>query len=152
MKSKRQKLLNRPPMPIWRRGLVRELRARGYQAKDFTLLAYGGNGPLHCCGIATQAGIKRVLAPPYSSVFSACGGAAMNQLHIHEKTETVALYNQHTKQIFQDYDYFNSIAEELEERGRADLIRQGIDEKDIQYRLELDLRLRHPENGNLDCC
>ncbi len=121
-------------------GLVRELRARGYQSKDITMLAYGGNGPLHCCGIAKQAGIKRVLAPPYSSVFSACGGAAMNQLHIHEKTETVALYNQHTKQIFQDYDYFNNIAEELESRGRADLIRQGIDEGDIKYRLELDLR------------
>ena len=52
-------------------GLVRELRSRGYHAKDFTMLAYGGNGPLHCCGIADQAGIKRVLAPPYSSVFSA---------------------------------------------------------------------------------
>jgi N-methylhydantoinase A len=121
-------------------GLVRELRSRGYHAKDFTMLAYGGNGPLHCCGIADQAGIKRVLAPPYSSVFSACGGGAMTQMHIHEKTETVALYNQHTKQVFQDFDHFNTIVEELEARGREDLMRQGLDEKDFRYRLELDLR------------
>jgi N-methylhydantoinase A len=121
-------------------GLVRELRSRGYHAKDFTMLAYGGNGPLHCCGIADQTGIKRVLAPPYSSVFSACGGGAMTQMHIHEKTETVALYNQHTKQVFQDFDHFNTIVEELEARGREDLMRQGLDEKDFRYRLELDLR------------
>ena len=121
-------------------GMVRELRSRGYHAKDFTMLAYGGNGPLHCCGIAEQAGIKRVLAPPYSAVFSACGGAAMNQLHIHEMTETIALYNQHTKQVYQDYDYFNAIVEALEERGRNDLLRQGVDQEDIKYRLELDLR------------
>ncbi len=121
-------------------GLMQELSARGYKAKDFTMLAYGGNGPLHCCGVAREAGIDKVLAPPYSSVFSACGGAAMNQLHIHEKTETIALYNQHTKSIYEDYDHFNSIVEELEERGRNDLLRQGLPEEEIKYRLELDLR------------
>ena len=61
-------------------------------------------------------------------------------MHIHEKTETVALYNQHTKQVFQDFDHFNAIVEELEVRGREDLMRQGLDEKDFRYRLELDLR------------
>lgn len=121
-------------------GLVKELSSRGYKSENFTMLAYGGNGPLHCCSIAREAGIKKVLAPPYSSVFSACGGAAMNQLHIHEKTETIAFYNQHTKTIFDDFDYINGIIEELEQRGRDDLIRQGLDEKDIKYRLELDLR------------
>lgn len=121
-------------------GIVRELRSRGYKPDDFTMLAYGGNGPLHCCGIANKAGINRVLAPPYSSVFSACGAAAMNQLHIHEKTETIAIYNQHTKQLFQDYDYINGIIQELEGRGCTDLLRQGKSKKDIKYRLELDLR------------
>ena len=35
------------------------------------MLAYGGNGPLHCCGIAAHLGMDKILAPPYSSVFSA---------------------------------------------------------------------------------
>jgi N-methylhydantoinase A len=121
-------------------GIVRELRSRGYQPSDFTMLAYGGNGPLHCCGIAAQSGITRALAPPYSSVFSACGAAAMTQMHIHERTETVALYNQHTKQVFQDFAYFNGIVGDLEARGRADLLRQGISEDRVLFRLELDLR------------
>ncbi len=121
-------------------GLVRELRSRGYHARDFTMLAYGGNGPLHCCGIAEKAGVNRVLAPPYSSVFSACGGAAMTQMHIHEKSLAIPLYNQHTREIFQDYDFFNNIVSELEAQGCNDLLRQGVATSDIKYRLELDLR------------
>ena len=48
-------------------GLFTELRARGYDPKEFTMLAYGGNGPLHCCGIARNLGIDKILAPPLSS-------------------------------------------------------------------------------------
>ena len=46
------------------------------------MLAYGGNGPLHACGIADHAGIRSILAPPFSSVFSACGAGNMKPLHI----------------------------------------------------------------------
>ena len=36
-------------------GIATELRTHGYAPTEFTMLAYGGNGPLHCCGIATRA-------------------------------------------------------------------------------------------------
>ena len=52
-------------------GMAKELRTRGYVPEEFTMLAYGGNGPLHCCGIADHLGMDRILAPPFSSVFSA---------------------------------------------------------------------------------
>jgi N-methylhydantoinase A len=120
-------------------GLVRELNGRGYKARNFTFLAYGGNGPLHCCGIAEKAGISRVLAPPYSSVFSACGGAGLNQMHIHEKNVSLGLFNKNTRSIFSDFDTFNTIVEALENRGRNDLVRQGIEVDRIQHRLELDM-------------
>ena len=121
-------------------GLVRELNGRGYKARDFIFLAYGGNGPLHACGIAERAGISRVLAPPYSSVFAACGGAGLNQMHIHEKTVSFGFFNKNLQSVFSDFETFNRIAQELETRGRNDLIRQGIAEKAIQYRVELDMR------------
>ncbi|MFP5307795.1 MAG: hydantoinase/oxoprolinase family protein, partial [Gammaproteobacteria bacterium] len=35
---------------------------------------------------------------------------------------------------------FNAIVEELERRGREDLLRQGVAEERIQHRLELDMR------------
>ncbi|WP_022960594.1 hydantoinase/oxoprolinase family protein [Spongiibacter tropicus] len=121
-------------------GLVRELNGGGYQACDFVFLAYGGNGPLHCCGIADKAGIRRILAPPYSSVFSACGGAGLDQMHIHEKNVSLGFYNKHTRSLYNQYDAFNALVADLEEKGRQDLLRQGFKDEDIQYVLELDMR------------
>jgi N-methylhydantoinase A len=121
-------------------GIGKELRVRGYLPEDFTMLAYGGNGPLHACGIAKQAGIKRVLAPPFSSVFSACGAGNMSQLHFHERGAHVILYNATTRGLYDQYDEFNAIVEELEKRGLEDLLRQGFDADEVKFRLELDMR------------
>lgn len=121
-------------------GLFTELRARGYDPKDFTMLAYGGNGPLHCCGIAQNLNIDKILAPPFSSVFSAVGAGNMHQLHIHEQSLYMVLYDSNSRQIFDDYDRFNAIVADLRERGRQDLLRQGVKPEDIRHNLELDMR------------
>ena len=121
-------------------GLFTELRARGYNPEDFTMLAYGGNGPLHCCGIARNLGIDQILAPPMSSVFSAVGAGNMHQLHIHEKSLFMVLYDSNTRKLFDDYDRFNSIVEELCDKGVRDLMRQKMRREDINHSLELDMR------------
>lgn len=121
-------------------GIGKELRVRGYLPEDFTMLAYGGNGPLHACGIARHAGISRVLAPPFSSVFSACGAGNMKQLHFHERGVHVTLYNATTRRLYDDYAEFNAVVEDLESAGREDLIRQGFTADQVRYRLELDMR------------
>ena len=46
---------------------------RGYDLRDFTLIAYGGAGPIHAGALARQAGIARVLVPVHSGAFSALG-------------------------------------------------------------------------------
>ena len=121
-------------------GMAAELRTRGYNPEEFTMLAYGGSGPLHACGIANALKIDRILAPPFSSVFSACGAANLNQMHIHEMSTFTVLFDANRKRVFTDYDRFNGIVQELEQRGREDLLRQGMNERDIRYRLELDMR------------
>ncbi len=121
-------------------GLFTELRARGYDPKDFTMLAYGGNGPLHCCGIAQNLSIDKILAPPFSSVFSAVGAGNIHQLHIHEKSLYMVLYDSNSLSLLDDYQTFNGIVDELKERGTQDLIRQGVSREDVQHRLELDMR------------
>lgn len=121
-------------------GIATELRTRGYEPKDFTVLAYGGNGPLHACGIAAVLGVDRILAPPFSSVFSAVGAGNMNQMHIHESSTWTVLFDPNLKRFFSDYAAFNASVEELERRGREDLLRQGFDAADIRYRLEIDMR------------
>lgn len=121
-------------------GIATELRTRGYEPAEFTILAYGGNGPLHACGIANALGAQRILAPPYSSTFSACGAGNVNQMHIHELSTWTVLFDPNARCFFTDYDAFNRNVEELERRGREDLLRQSMDPEAIRYRLELDMR------------
>ncbi len=121
-------------------GTNTELRARGYDPQDFTMLAYGGNGPLHCCAIASRLKINKILATPMASVFSAVGAGNMHQMHIHETSLFLVLYDSNSRQVFDNYDRFNNIVAELSERGKADLLRQGVNVGDIQYSLELDMR------------
>ena len=42
-------------------------------SQDTVLLAFGGAGPLNACGVAEQAGIRRVAIPHMAAVFSAYG-------------------------------------------------------------------------------
>ena len=121
-------------------GMAKELRIRGYLPEEFTMLAYGGNGPLHACGIAGHLGIAKVLAPPYSSVFSALGAGNTPQLHIHERTVPVVLFDASTRALFTDFGRFNGVVAELEAKGRDDLLRQGLPGEAVQHRLELDMR------------
>ncbi|MGH2521468.1 MAG: hydantoinase/oxoprolinase family protein [Anaerolineales bacterium] len=46
---------------------------RGFDPRDFTLVAFGGAGPLHACELAERLGISRVLAPRAPGVLSALG-------------------------------------------------------------------------------
>jgi N-methylhydantoinase A len=49
---------------------------RGHDPRDFTLVAFGGAGPLHACELAELLRIPRVLVPPYPGVLSALGMVA----------------------------------------------------------------------------
>ncbi|HKY91066.1 MAG TPA: hydantoinase/oxoprolinase family protein [Nevskiaceae bacterium] len=91
-------------------------------------------------GIANALGVNKILAPPFASVFSALGAGNVNQMHIHEMSSWTVLFDANLKTFFSDYDVFNKAVEELERRGRDDLLRQGFDAKAIKYRLELDMR------------
>jgi N-methylhydantoinase A len=46
---------------------------RGHDPRDFTLIAFGGGGGMHACALARELGIKKVVIPRLSGVFSAWG-------------------------------------------------------------------------------
>lgn len=120
--------------------IFKELGVKGYDPKSFTLLAYGGNGPLHCCGIAKVLEINKILIPPFAPSFSAVGAGIMDQVNIHEKSVFMNIYDSNTRDLLADYNRFNSIVEELEHEGKSELLRQGLPGEMIHYRLELDMR------------
>jgi len=46
---------------------------RGHDPRDFTLVPFGGAGPLHGCSLAELLGVRRVMVPPAPGVLCADG-------------------------------------------------------------------------------
>ena len=63
--------------------MLRALRVvsveRGYDPRDFALVAFGGAGPLHACDLADELGIGTVLVPQAAGVLSALGLVASEE-------------------------------------------------------------------------
>jgi N-methylhydantoinase A len=55
------------------RALRRVSVERGVDPRSCSLIAFGGGGPLHACGLADMLGITRVIVPPHAGVLSALG-------------------------------------------------------------------------------
>ncbi len=55
------------------RALRRVSVERGIDPRRCVLVAFGGGGPLHACGLADGLGMTRVLVPPFAGVLSALG-------------------------------------------------------------------------------
>ena len=57
--------------------MIRAIRAvsteRGRDPREFTLFAFGGNGPLFAAGLADALGMKRIVVPPSAGLFSSFG-------------------------------------------------------------------------------
>src|SRR5207245_9697966 len=64
---------------------------RGYDPREFTLVAAGGAGPLFACDIARELEIPRVLVPPHPGITSATGLLATDLQHEFVATERHAL-------------------------------------------------------------
>ena len=54
---------------------------RGYDPREFTLVAAGGAGPLFACDIALELEIARVLVPPHPGIIAATGLLATDLQH-----------------------------------------------------------------------
>jgi N-methylhydantoinase A len=56
----------------------RQTLERGRDPRDFTLVAFGGAGPMHACEVAREVGIGQVLIPLFPGHFSAIGMLGVN--------------------------------------------------------------------------
>ena len=64
---------------------------RGYDPRGFTLVAFGGAGPLHAAELATELEIRRVLVPRHPGVASALGMAAADEIRDFSRTVKLEL-------------------------------------------------------------
>lgn len=55
------------------RALRRVSVERGVDPRGCALIAFGGGGPLHACGLADRLEMRRIVVPPHAGVLSALG-------------------------------------------------------------------------------
>jgi N-methylhydantoinase A len=51
---------------------------RGRDPRDFTMIAFGGAGPLHACDLAEEMSIRKIVVPEHPGLFSAFGLLAVD--------------------------------------------------------------------------
>jgi N-methylhydantoinase A len=64
---------------------------RGYDPREFTLVAFGGAGPLHACSLARALGIPRVLVPAMPGALSALGILMSDVVRDYSRTVMIPL-------------------------------------------------------------
>jgi N-methylhydantoinase A len=106
---------------------------RGHDARDFTLLAFGGGGPLHACAVAADIGVARVVVPPLPGVFSAYGLLAAD-VRVTAVRSVVAPADAAT------WGRARKLFDALAREGEAALGEQGVAKADRSFVRELDLR------------
>jgi N-methylhydantoinase A/oxoprolinase/acetone carboxylase beta subunit len=92
---------------------------KGYDPRDFALVAEGGAGPLFAAQIAVEASTPWVLVPPYPGITSAMGLLATDMVYEYGST----VYQRLSKL---DAAALRQAFEELEEQARAQLEEDGV--------------------------
>jgi N-methylhydantoinase A len=106
---------------------------KGHDLRHFTLVAFGGAGPLHAGRLARLLHIPRLIVPPLSSGFSALGCLVSDV-----RTDTVQTYRYRLAELTPA-----ALAEAfrpLEEDVRAQLRVAGYAPEDIRLQRSCDLR------------
>jgi N-methylhydantoinase A len=115
-------------------GLLQSMTVkRGYDPREFVMVAFGGAGPIHAAAIAKELLIPTVIVPPYSGVFSAWGMLMADLRHDLEQTYIAPLAGASSAEL-------NGVFRSLEERIRAVFEKESIEDSRITVSYVLDLR------------
>ncbi len=106
---------------------------RGYDPRDFVLVAFGGAGPAQANALARDAGMQTVLVPTSPGIFSATGLLSTDL----KRDYTAALLRR--LDGIEPADAEASFAG-MEEEGRAALTREGVAPSDISFLRQIELR------------
>jgi N-methylhydantoinase A len=115
------------------RALRRISIARGHDPRRFTLVAFGGAGPLHACAVADRLSIPRVLLPRHPGVLCALGMLMADMVleESHSVLEPVSAASTSRLQ---------TALKDVARRARERLIHEGIEPEAIVLRGLVDAR------------
>ena len=117
------------------RALRRVTIARGHDPRDFTLVAFGGAGPMHACEVAADLEIPRVLIPRHPGVLCALGLLVADVVLDYSRAVLQPVTVETSARLRAQLD-------EMIAQARADLLREGVAEEAMVFNRLLDVRYR----------
>jgi N-methylhydantoinase A len=108
---------------------------RGYDPRDFVLVAFGGAGPLHANALARELGLPTILIPPSPGIASALGLLMTDLKHEFVATRRQFLANLEPTALV-------ALFSDFERQGEALLGREGMAPPQRHLVRTLDLRYR----------
>jgi N-methylhydantoinase A len=109
---------------------------RGYDPRDFALLAFGGAGPLHACELAAALSIPQVIIPAIPGVLSALGMVVASPARDYSRT----LIERFSPGETLSGEWIASSFATLESQSISDMVAEGHKPADLQGRYSLDMR------------
>lgn len=106
---------------------------KGYDPRDFALVAFGGGGSMHAPALAKELGVRKVIVPVAASVFSAWGMLMTDLRHDYIQTFIRRLDGI-------DFDELNKTLESQENSATEQYKKEGVSEEKILFSRYVDLR------------
>ena len=108
---------------------------RGYDPRDFALVAFGGAGPMHVCALAEELQINRVILPRNPGMFSALGLLTADLFHDYSNPVLSG-----TRDV--DPESVEELFQAMEEQGKATLDLEGVTVEMQTFLRTLDMRYK----------
>jgi len=106
---------------------------RGYDPRQFALIAFGGSGPVHATALAAELGMPRVIIPVAPGVTSALGLLVADFRHDYSRTLLRSIPGM-------DMPELNLAYTALEAEGLAQMLVEGVDPSAVVFTRSADLR------------
>jgi N-methylhydantoinase A len=117
--------------------MVRGMRAvsveKGYDPRDFAIVAFGGGGPLHAADLARELGVPNVLVPVMPGVTSALGLLVADLRYDVSATVRGSL-------AAPDLTALTAVYEDLERQALEQMARDGVDQGQVALHRTADVR------------
>lgn len=113
---------------------------RGYDPRDFTLVAFGGGGGMHAVALAAELGIRKVVIPRAADVFSAWGMLMSDLRRDSFLTRLVPLTGENAERV-------DGALAELTDAAVAQFAQEGVDAAQVRFIRYGNLRYENQEHS-----
>jgi N-methylhydantoinase A len=113
---------------------------RGYDPRDFTLVAFGGGGGMHAVALAAELGIRKVIIPRAADVFSAWGMLMSDLRRDYFVTRLLSLHPD-------SGDRIGALLGEVRDFALEQFAREGISPEQVRFLRYGKLRYENQEHS-----